>query len=393
MKPHLCLFTDSLEPSGVGEHMLLLANALREQYRISFICPPVAQGIPLLRRAATMGLRTFAMEVRDAASEQKLQRWLESWQVNIFHCHAGIAWEGHHGIYASHDASVPVILRTEHLPYLLTDAAQQRDHRRIIDLVDGLICVSKEACASFRRHGIPSHKLRAVRNGIKPRVARRDPHRMRTALGLSASARLVLTVGRMIEQKGHGHLLEAIPAVLEHVPQAHFFWVGEGPLKDELYERLVASGLESHVHLLGRRNDVHELLAASDLFVLPSLFEGLPLAVLEAMAAELPVIGTRVCGTAEAVLDGETGRLVEVGNASELAAAVLQVLEQPELAVRWGAAGRQRFEREFSAARMARETSTLYQELLLTARAKTANRYAMQTPAATRDPISNFSLR
>ena len=107
-----------------------------------------------------------------------------------------------------------------------------------------------------------------------------------------------------------------------------------------------------------------DLMAAADLVVLPSLFEGLPLVVLEAMAAGLPVVGTRVCGTTEAVCDGMTGRLVEAQDAAALADAVLEVLERPELAARWGDARRRRFEREFQPARMARETAAVYEELL-----------------------------
>jgi glycosyltransferase involved in cell wall biosynthesis len=152
--------------------------------------------------------------------------------------------------------------------------------------------------------------------------------------------------------------------VLGRVPQAHFVWAGTGPLESALRQQAAARGLGGHVHLLGHRTDVGALLAAAGVCVLPSLFEGLPLAVLEAMAAGVPVVGTRVCGTAEAVRDGCTGRLVAPRDPAALAGAILEVLECPALAACWGAAGRRRVRRHFSARRMARATARVYGELI-----------------------------
>ena len=109
------------------------------------------------------------------------------------------------------------------------------------------------------------------------------------------------------------------------------------------------------------------MLPAADLFVLPSLFEGLPLSVLEAMAAGLPVVGTRIGGTEEAVADGMTGRLVPARDPAALAAAILEVLDDPDKAARWGATGRQRQQAEFSATRMVRDTRAIYDEVLAAA--------------------------
>jgi glycosyltransferase involved in cell wall biosynthesis len=109
---------------------------------------------------------------------------------------------------------------------------------------------------------------------------------------------------------------------------------------------------------------VPDLLAAADLLVLPSLFEGLPLVVLEAMAAGRAVVGTQVCGTLEAVQDGVSGRLVPPGESAALASAIVELLDQPELAARFGAAGQARCASEFRAERMARETAQLHQERL-----------------------------
>ncbi len=364
MKFNLCLFTDSLEPSGLGESMLSLASELRLHYRVSFVCPPTRAGVALLERARRLSLDTLALEVRgERAAWEMLLNWLRSRRIDIFHIHAGIGWEGHDAVYAARAALTPLILRTEHLPDLITDQRQRIDYQRMTQRVDHIICVCAAARASFMQAGVPAEKLSVVRNGVQPRVAKRDPRVVKANLGLPPQARMVLTVARLSEQKGHRHLLEAIPAVLARAPDTYFVWVGEGPLEGDLRARISQFDLAERILLLGRRDDVPDLMAASDLFVLPSLFEGLPIVVLEAMGAGLPVVGTSVCGTSEVVADGISGRLVPARDAAALAAAVLEVLTQPSVAARWGAAGKLRLAHEFSATRMAHETMAIYQAL------------------------------
>jgi glycosyltransferase involved in cell wall biosynthesis len=345
--------------------MLCLATYLRRRYRISFVCPPTLAGLPFLQRAARLGLETLALEVRgEPAAEEQLRHWLRSRAVTIFHGHAGIGWEGHQGIRAARAAGVRAVLRTEHLPYLITDPYQRHQHQRSVQAIDRLVCVSEEAGCSYLAMGVPAAKLRIVRNGISPRPVRPDRNSVREELGLPASGRLVLTVARFTEQKGHRYLLQAIPAVVAHDPTAYFIWVGLGPLERELRQRAHELGIDRHLAFLGQRDDVPALLGAADLLVLPSLFEGLPLVALEAMARGLPVVGTRVCGTNEVIQDGVTGRLVPAGDAAALASALLELLARPDLRASWGRAGRRRFERHFTAARMARETARLYEESL-----------------------------
>ena len=365
MNPSLCLFTDSLEPSGVGEHMLTLAGALRQQYRIGFVCPPTASGRRLLARAEVLGLETLPLEVRGSQdAHDALAAWLATWRADVFHAHAGIAWEGHAGVRAARAAGVPIAVRTEHLPHLITDRVQRDEYEAMIPRVERVICVSEDARPSFLRAGAPPDTFRVVRNGILPRRARRDRDEVRAALGLRAEHSIVLTVGRMTEQKGHHHLCHAMPAIVEGEPNARFLFVGDGPLEGNLRELARALGVEQHVRFLGRRDDVPDLLGAADLFVLPSLFEGLPLVVLEAMAAGLPVVGTCAGGTREAVVDGMTGRVVPPGDVAALVDAIADLLRHPVRARAWGRAGRAYFEREFHADRMAREASEIYRELL-----------------------------
>ncbi len=364
MYPRLCLFTDSLEPSGVGEHILILAAELRRQYRVSLVCPPAPACRPFLLRAQALGLETLALSV-DGAGESgaRLVAWLRARRVDLFHAHAGIGWEGHAGVAVARAAGVPSVLRTEHLPYLLNDPRKQEDYRCALALVDRVICVSEQAGASFLANGVPKSKLRVVRNGIPIRPILDDSSDARSWLAVEPTAPVVSTLARMTEQKGHRHLLSAIPSVVRRVPAVRFVWAGHGPLEAELRARVQGAGLAGHVRFLGPRTNVPALLAASDLVVIPSRFEGLPLVALEAMAAGLPLVGTRVCGTAEAIEDGVTGRLVPAEDPAALARGILEVLERPELAAGWGAGGRRRVEQQFSARRMAGEIEAVYQEL------------------------------
>ncbi len=374
MKPRVCMFTDSREPSGMGEHMLTLASELLDQYQLSLACVGAPATVPFVKRWEALGLETCAFDCNQAGLwREQLRHRLCAQEIDIFHCHAGIGWEGHEGVYAAREAGVPVIIRTEHLPYLITDYQQRKDHAQLMYSVDRLICVSAGARDTFIQAGIASDKLEVVRNGIVPRPAATDRRVIMEKLGLRPDTCIVLTVGRFTEQKGHCYLIEAIPAVLEHAPNAHFVWVGVGPLEQELRDRARELNLEADLSFLGHRDDVPAIMAASDLFVLPSIFEGLPLVVLEAMAAGVLVIGTRVCGMSEAIDDGVTGRLVEGANPAALAEGILEALRQPDLTARWREAARVRVRDYFTAPRMARETAAIYEEVLAEKRPQAMN--------------------
>ncbi|MDQ6693744.1 MAG: glycosyltransferase family 4 protein [Chloroflexota bacterium] len=362
MKPRVCLFTDSYEPSGMGEHMLLIAEELRYSHTLFLACLP---GTALQARAQALGLQTLAIDNRDDGNQiSRLAEQFRSPRFDIFHGHAGIGWEGHNGVYAARAAGIPIVLRTEHLPFLITEEWQRAQHRRMLASVDKIICVSEEACGSFVREGIPYERLEAVLNGIKPRKPGMKREQARRLMGFDSHQTLALTVGRMTEQKGHTYLLDAARCLLDGGDEAHFLIAGEGPLRGDLLTQVRQLGLEENVTFIGHHANVPLLLSAVDLFVLPSLFEGLPLVVLEAMFAGLPVVGTRVCGTSEAIADGVTGRLVEPKDPRALANAIVEVLHSRDKGALWGEAGRQRAERLFTASRMAKETAAIYHKLM-----------------------------
>jgi glycosyltransferase involved in cell wall biosynthesis len=171
---------------------------------------------------------------------------------------------------------------------------------------------------------------------------------------------VVLTMARLDAAKGLGHLLGAAA----QVPEALFVVAGEGPLRGVLEARARQLELDGRFRFLGQRWDVPGLLGAADLFVLPSLSEGLPLTVLEAMAAGTPVVATDVGGTSEALVHGETGLLVPPADAAALAGAIRTLLADRGRAERLAAAARVRIREHFSAETMVRGITGIYEDIL-----------------------------
>jgi len=197
---------------------------------------------------------------------------------------------------------------------------------------------------------------------------------------------IVLTVARLDKQKGHSYLLEAAALV----PEAMFVLVGEGPERSALEAQASILGLSNRVVFLGYRDDVSDLLASCDVFVLPSLFEGLPLSVLEAMAAGKPVVATDIGGTNEAVKHGETGLLVPSADPESLARAIRTVLFDPVLSQRLGSAGRARVHQEFSAETMVQRIAEIYDELLDSCKTPDRrDRYSLPEPTQQTPTASN----
>ncbi len=174
----------------------------------------------------------------------------------------------------------------------------------------------------------------------------------------------ILTVGRLTEQKGHRYLIAAVAAVVSVHPQVHFLFVGEGELDAELKAQAEQSGYGAHIHFLGKRQDVSALLAKADMFVLPSLWEGLSIALLEAMAAAKPIVATAVSGTTQVMLPNKTGLIVPPHDSTALAEAINQFLADPLKAQAMGQAARQHVIANYSAEKQAKEHLALYRQII-----------------------------
>lgn len=229
--------------------------------------------------------------------------------------------------------------------------------------VDGFIAVSDEVRTSILENiGPVDNKITTIANGVDvPRYQQPvDKRAIRRQLGLAGDARLLIMVGTFKEQKGHCYLVQSASSLLPNFPELHILLVGDGELRDRLELQVEALGLSERIHFLGNRSDVPELLAASDCFVLPSLWEGLPMALIEAMACGLPIVATEVSGSKQVMVSGETGLLVPPGDALQLTEALTRLLSDPAQAREMGTAARRRVETEFSARKQADEHVALF---------------------------------
>lgn len=200
-------------------------------------------------------------------------------------------------------------------------------------LVTHNVCVSR-GVADFSVHatGLQREKISVIPNGVDYDLYAKAVPVDLTQFGLNLHAPVVITVGRLSEQKGVRFLLLAAATVLQTRPECQFLIVGDGPLRRSLEDFANSLAIASSVHFVGARGDVPGLLKASQLFVLSSLWEGMPNALLEAMASGLPVIATSVEGSRELIRDHESGILVPTQNPDALATAILQMLNHSSFA-------------------------------------------------------------
>jgi glycosyltransferase involved in cell wall biosynthesis len=295
--------------------------------------------IPFVRRLSPLAhIRAF----------QSLVAILRHEKPDLVHAHMPIS--GFLARLAARIAGVPKVAYTCH-GFLFNHAASSWP-RRLLSLgmewvaaraTDVFLTVSEAEARDARRLHIAAH-AEPVRNGRDPAVFHPDAAarmRIREELGVPQDRVVIIAVSRLVWHKGYPELA----AAMRSVPETELWVVGERLDSDrgaDMEALLRSAGLDDRLRMLGYRTDVPALLAAADIFTLPSRFEGLPMSVIEAMLTGLPVVATNVRGPAEQVIDGETGLCVAAGDAVALGAALGRLVRDPGLRTRMGEAGRLR---------------------------------------------------
>lgn len=301
---------------------------------------------------------SIVLAARDVAGR------LEQSGADLVHCHLPIA--GVVGRLAARMRGIPVVY-TEHNRMERYHPLTRRMNLLTWRWQERAIAVSAEVASSIHDHAGDRVPVDVVLNGIDTdrfERSRVDATLVRTDLGIPASAPVVGTVAVFRTQKRLDDWLSAARELLNNHPDAHFVLVGDGPLREELVLRARDLGLQDRVHFPGLLEDVRAYLAAMDVFMISSMFEGLPLALLESMSMECGVVATTVGGIPEVVRHGENGFLVEPGRPGELARFASRLLSTPGLGERMGEAARDTVVEGFGLKRMTRQLESIYTSVL-----------------------------
>jgi glycosyltransferase involved in cell wall biosynthesis len=362
---------DHLKIGGAQTHLVQLLSRLDRRRFQPMVCALKAQG-ELCRTIESMGVPVFdgglgrtLMGVGGARVLARLTGLFRRERVDVAH-----AYLFHPNVLApiaGRLAGVPAIIASKRsldrypsrLPLWACRFGNRLAHR---------VMVNAEAIGRFvgAEEGCPHAKMVLIPNGVREDALAppADGSAKRRELGLPLDAPVVGAVSRLAWKKAIDHLVQATPRILEAAPSARVVIAGDGPLRGELEAQAVALGVRDRVLFLGSRDDSVELMAAFDVFVLPSVVEGMSNALIEAMAVGRPVVATDVGGNPEVVVDGETGILVPKAAPDHLAAAIVKLLGAPEMAAEMGAAGRRRVVQHYRVEAMARQIEAMYDALL-----------------------------
>jgi glycosyltransferase involved in cell wall biosynthesis len=323
-------------------------------------CPPQAR---LGARAREAGFQVHGIPMRgalDLPAILHLRRLMRAQTIDIVNTHSGRDTQLAGMAAKSLGRTRPRVVRTRHLALPISSLFTYTR------LVDHVVTVSRFVASYLVSAGVPAARITAVPTGID--LARYDralvAGDLRAELGLPADGLLIGTVAILRRKKGHADLLEAVPRVLARFPTAHFVFAGDGPQQENLTRLINELGIGNHVHLLGLRRDIVNVLASLDLFVLPTHQEALGTAFVEAGAMGLPSIATRVDGVPEVIDDGKTGLLVPVKDPVALADAIIGLLADPARRRAMGNAAQEMVRQYYSREAMVNQMIAVYQQLL-----------------------------
>ncbi len=370
-RPRILHVITSLAVGGAQSHLLTVLKGLRDSYAMdvayfkdSDLAPQVADVADNLDR---FGLGRFPSPLE----LWRLVRQIKARRYAIIHTHLLKAdvW----GSLAGRAAGARVVVSSKHnCEAVLQNVGYGHVHGLLTRSTDIVISVSSAVAEYIATTGhVQGPKIVVVHYGIED-IDQSSPEaidRARADLGIDQRAPLVICVARLDPQKDHETLLRAWKVVTSRISSARLVLVGGTQLGGDAYvgglKQLTANlGIGDAVIFAGVRSDVGDLMAACDVFVMSSRWEGVGLVFLEAMRARRPVVATKVGGISEVVVDGETGYLVDAGDPAALASSLIELIEDRKTATVMGERGRARYEQRFSADQMLDKMSGLYAKLL-----------------------------
>lgn len=338
----LLWLVDSLGVGGAEALSVPFARTLdRSQFELTVAAISHAEGLNAqrLRDAGVDVIDLKAKNLRDVAAIRRLFALLREKKIDLVHAH--LTYSAIWSALATRLTGVPSVVSLHVSPEATRSLHTTARHRLLTGVRDSLmkrvanrwssrvVMVSAALRDAYVENGLNREKVRVVHNGIEVerfRHPRRETRqRLNAEFSLPPDAPLVAMVSVLRPGKGVEVLIDAI----EHVPDATFLVIGDGPMREEWNARAASKGVSDRIRWAGFRTDVDRILAGCDLFVHPSLDDAFPTVLLEAMAAGLPVVASRVGGIPEIVTPGVTGELVPPGNPQRLSATISMLLSDP----------------------------------------------------------------
>ncbi len=336
-----------------------------------------AAGIPVHvitpKRFSVILLPLFLLDLYRIQHE--LAQWLNHYEIDILQTHLLSVYDFISPGLRKRVDTLKVIMWTFHNTvfeirrydrYGVKTAIYRWLYPRIARDVDAIIAVAQGVKEAIQTDfGFDAKQITVIENAIP--VARFQQAGNRAAFcaehRIPEFAHIVLTIGRLTEQKGHAYLLDAVAQLLKTTPNIYLCLVGEGEAEAELKARAIFLGIHEHVRFLGAHNDAARFLGCCDVFVLASLWEGLSQALLEAMAAQKPIVATAVSGTTQLIEDGVGGRVVAPRDAEALCQAISDVLANPHLAAGYGQSAYRVVRDDYDISRLGADYLALYHKL------------------------------
>jgi glycosyltransferase involved in cell wall biosynthesis len=363
-----CIFL-RLDLGGAQEYFLrMVAHIDSSRFQITVCC--LAERGRLVPDVESLGIRVLCLDMPGFRDDLplliKLARLIRHHNAHVVYTHL-YSRASVYGRVAATLVRTPIIVVGEYGYGRLRSLKKRMLDRGLARFTDRFIAVSKAVKEHIcREQGIMPDKVSVIYPGIDPEHFLNVKHReaVRQELGIPFDVPVVGTVARLAPEKGLADLIGATARIRQVVPGTRLMLVGDGPSRPELEQRVGGMGLCDVIHFTGIRRDIPDVLQAMDVFALPSLREGLPKAILEAMAAGLPVVATAVGGIPEVVEYDVTGFLVPPRDIDALTLNICRLLENSALRVAMGQRGRARVQQHFTARRAADQTQELYLSLL-----------------------------
>jgi glycosyltransferase involved in cell wall biosynthesis len=316
-------------------------------------------------RSEARGVRTFIIPTKGIADWRwaiRFKRLLEQESVDLVHAHEFDA--NVQGALVAGISGIPLVA-TVHGKNYFYEKLRRRFAYRWVSRHATMVAVSQDLKQFIiEKVGVSPDRIKVIYNGVDhlPSSEPSEVDQLRRELGISVNDRIVGVIGNLYPVKGHQYLIDGIPAILKQCPDTSFVFAGRGELEVRLKDQVRQLGLDNRVYFIGLRQDIPRILSMLNVFALPSLSEGLSMAILEAMIAGKPVVASHVGGNPELVVDQETGFLVPPRNSTALASRLITLLTNRDQAAAMGQKAKQRAEERFSLTAMVRAYENLYEQ-------------------------------